>query len=110
MKIGKRRVYIAGPMTGIANYNREAFEEAAKRIAETTRLIPVHTAWLELGYDYEDYIQISLDMLIMCHLITTLPGWEGSIGAQREMRMAERQAIPHVALDDLMNKYPKTEY
>lgn len=110
MTVQRPRVYIAGPMTGIDNYNREAFMAAASEIANTARLLPVHTAWLELGYDYEDYIRISLDLVGLCDVITALPGWENSIGAQREVRRAEQLGIPHIELSELAHKYPKTEY
>lgn len=105
-----RRIYIAGPMTGIANYNRKAFWEAAKKITEETCLVPVHTAWIELGFAYNDYIELSLDLLWICDIITALPDWERSAGARREVRHATQLGIPFVELDDLFDRYPKHDY
>ncbi len=110
MKIGKRRVYIAGPMTGIANYNRRAFFEAAQTITDKTCLVPVHTAWMCIGYDYETYMDMSLDLLELCEFVTTLPGWEDSIGAQREILFAQKNGIPHVEFGELFVQFPKYDY
>lgn len=103
----RKRVYIAGPMTGLNNYNREAFIEAARSIAAHTCLIPVHTAWLEDGFGDKDYMDMSIDLLEDCDYITTLPGWRESEGAQTEVRYAKGRGIPLIEFKDLFSEYPK---
>lgn len=102
-----KRVYIAGPMTGHDNYNREAFIEAARQIAASTCLIPVHTAWMADGLAYEDYMDLSIDLLEDCDLITGLTGWRESPGAQLEVQYAKGNSIPYVEFKDLFHEYPK---
>lgn len=103
----RKRIYIAGPMTGLDNYNREAFIEAARQIATSTCLIPVHTAWMCDGFKYEDYMDMSIDLLEDCDYITTLPGWRESQGAQIEVRYAKGRGIPLIEFKDLFGEFPK---
>nr|WP_072513803.1 DUF4406 domain-containing protein [Ndongobacter massiliensis] len=73
------KVYIAGPMTGIKNYNREAFFEVGERVAELGHT-PVHTANMEDGLYYETYIHEGLARLSTCDAMLLLPGYEKSNG------------------------------
>ena len=73
------RVYIAGPMTGIKNRNKEAFFEAAEKIEELGHT-PVHTADMEEGLYYDTYIHESLARLSTCGAMLLLPGYDKSNG------------------------------
>lgn len=90
------KVYIAGPMTGIPEYNFPAFFQAAR-------------AWQKRGWDVvnpaeldgEDttqpwayYLRRDLKVLVDCHAIAVLPGWENSKGASLEVEVAERLNMP----------------
>lgn len=73
------RVYIAGPMTGLPEFNFPAFHAAAK-------------AWREHGWDvvnpaeafdgatdrpYSDYVAYDMEVLRTCDAIAMLDGWDG---------------------------------
>lgn len=91
------KVYIAGPMTGYENYNREAFLRAAKKL-ESIGLEPVHTASLPDGLDYEVYLEKSLAAMVECKAICLLPGWEFSKGALMEYGYAKYRELPEIRL------------
>lgn len=94
----KRKIYIAGPMTGIARWNRPAFVKAAERLRG-------------LGWEVKSPIEISdtfgsqntivttpglldtvideeLAQLAKCDAIYLLTGWENSRGAKTELQLA----------------------
>lgn len=86
------KVYIMGPMTGLPNFNREAFFEKAK---ELTGLgyTAIHTADMPNGLEYDDYIKESLNRLSKCDAYVKLPGWEKSNGVKIELAEASKLGI-----------------
>lgn len=103
--VTRKRIYIAGPMTGLDNYNREAFIEAARQIATKTNLIPVHTAWVRDGLDWEEYMELAQDMLSLCDLVCVLPGHMESKGAQIEVKLARDAGMPVIELDKVVEEF-----
>ncbi|MDD7317110.1 MAG: DUF4406 domain-containing protein [Prevotellaceae bacterium] len=91
------KVYIAGPMTGYENYNREAFFEAAIKL-KLRGAEPVHTASLPDGLGYEVYLEKSLEALDGCDAICFLRGWEESKGALMEYGYAKSRGLPEIKL------------
>lgn len=80
------RIYVAGPMTGLPEFNYPAFRAAAEELRD-------------LGYDVEDpstnvnptpgdyhgWLRAGLAQLIWCNAVALLPGWEASGGARLEV-------------------------
>lgn len=95
----KNRIYIAGPMTGLPNYNFEAFDNAEK-ILKARGLEPMNPAnigrkWLiENSHrepnesEYQDILRQDKELLNQCSMIYLLRGWEKSRGAKIELRHA----------------------
>ena len=86
----KNRVYIAGPMTGHADYNYPAFHEAA-RVLRGCGLVVVSPAELhgnDFSKTHEEYLAVDLAALDTCGTIFLLPGWEISRGAREELAAA----------------------
>jgi hypothetical protein len=75
----KPRIYIAGPMTGLPEFNYPAFNAAA-------------AAWRADGWDvvnpaeehdgktdlpYEEYVKVDIPQIASCDALAVLPGWNG---------------------------------
>lgn len=90
------RLYLAGPMTGIPEYNYPVFHEA-----EVLRVAPhvevVNPARLHVHEDgtpdftkeRHEYLRASLEAVLTVDAVLTLPGWESSAGARLELQVAE---------------------
>lgn len=84
------RVYIAGPMTGIAEFNFPAFNKEAVRLRAEglTVLNPADHGIVE-GAEWADYLRHDIAGLATCQRIHLLPGWEKSKGARLEVTIAQ---------------------
>jgi hypothetical protein len=84
------KVYIAGPMTGIQDYNKLAFVGASKTLQDDGYVVynPQNTADGQMDLPYEFYLQEAVKMLVECDYIYLLPGWENSKGATLEAFVA----------------------
>ncbi|MCK9606229.1 MAG: DUF4406 domain-containing protein [Methylomonas sp.] len=92
---GQDRIYLAGPMSGIADFNYPAFNHAAEQLrakgfvvenpAENTP--PICNSW-------PGYMRIALRQMLTCDMVVFLPGWRQSKGAQLERQVANRLSIP----------------
>lgn len=80
-------VYIAGPMTGKPNYNREAFAAKMKELIEQGYTV-LSPHFLPDGLQYRDYIAIGLAQVQAAEAIFMLPGWRESDGARAEFMLA----------------------
>ena len=83
------RIYIAGPMTGYENFNREAFhraEDALKREGHTV----LNPAVLPDGLTQPHYMDICMAMLRCGDAVYMLKGWQQSAGARAELALAEK--------------------
>lgn len=81
------KIYIAGPMTGLPDYNRPAFNAAAKILSQSGETV-LNPAVLPDGMKHEEYMTICLAMVEVCDTVMLLPGWEKSVGAQMEHKRA----------------------
>ena len=83
-----KTIYISGPMSGIENLNRSAFERAEKKIQEMGHIALNPHRFPELE-SYEDYLLLDMEMIAMAaDAIALLPGWENSPGAKKELKAA----------------------
>lgn len=84
------RVYIAGPMTGLPEYNFPAFnaKEAELRAIGFEVENPTAHGIVE-GATWADYMAYDLTRLALCNTIYLLPGWRKSKGASIERNIAE---------------------
>ncbi|EIT0628895.1 DUF4406 domain-containing protein [Escherichia coli] len=80
-------VFIAGPMTGYHNFNRDEFNAEA-RILEERGFTVLNPAILPDGLQHEQYLQITLSMLEQADAVFLMNGWEKSTGATREFDRA----------------------
>jgi Domain of unknown function (DUF4406) len=93
------RVYISGPMTGIAEFNFPAFHAQAARLralgfhVENPAENPHCDSW-------QEYMRLDIARLVLCDWLLMLPGWERSKGATIEHRLASDIGLKIVFLDD----------
>lgn len=83
------RVYIAGPMTGYENYNRDEFDGAAYKISLSGHT-PLNPAALPDGLTQAQYMDICFAMIRAADAIYLLKGYEESKGAMAELAYAEK--------------------
>jgi hypothetical protein len=89
------KVYIAGPMTGLPEFNHPAFNTAT-------------ALWRKAGWDvinpvelddtthkpHHVYLRKDIQELMRCDAIAILPNWESSPGASAEVAAAKACNIP----------------
>jgi hypothetical protein len=94
MNFKDKIVYLAGPMSGLPNYNREAFF-AEEKILQKGGAIVLNPATSPDGLrSHDSYMRIALAMLGEADLMVVLPGWEKSVGVAMEMDFAAKNKIP----------------
>ncbi|TLP71687.1 DUF4406 domain-containing protein [Pseudomonas nitroreducens] len=83
------RIYLAGPMTGLPEFNYPAFHAEAERLRELGYHVenPAEHGVID-GCEWADYLRLDLQKLITCEAIALLPGWDKSKGARLEYHVA----------------------
>lgn len=89
MTTAPKRIYIAGPMTGLPGYNYAAFNSAAAHLRALGHTVenpaenpvPPCKSW-------EGYMRLGLRQLTHCDTIALLPNWTDSRGACVEYDLA----------------------
>jgi len=99
------RVYVAGPMTGIEDFNYPAFNAVADQLRALGYEVenPADHGVVE-GAQWADYMAYDLTRLGLCGVIALLPDWEKSQGARLEVLIAERLGMTVVNAHDLVTR------
>lgn len=89
------QIYLAGPMTGIMDYNFDAFHEAAAawRDCGHTVINPAENFYGDKTLPYGTYLRTAIKQVVEADAIALLPGWENSHGATLEAAIAETLAL-----------------
>lgn len=85
------RIYVAGPMTGIEDFNFPAFNQASEMLRAKGYIVenPAEHGIID-GAEWADYMAYDLTRIGLCGSVYLLPGWEQSKGAQLEVLIATR--------------------
>lgn len=83
------RIYLSGPMSGIADNNFPAFHDWAARLRDQGYDV-VSPAEIEEAGSWEMCLRADLRELCTCDAIALMPGWENSKGANLELHVAHR--------------------
>lgn len=85
-----KRIYIAGPMTGLPELNFPAFHAAAATLRGFGFEV-VNPAEINVHQDgrWEDCMRADIRELVTCDAVALLPGWKQSRGAQLEHHIAQ---------------------
>lgn len=100
------RIYVAGPMTGLPDFNFPAFNAAAAQLRA-------------LGYDVENpaenpeppcgswlaYMRMAIVQVAKCDALVLLPGWEQSKGARVEFQLAVGLELRAMPLEQFLGRY-----
>nr|WP_232536103.1 DUF4406 domain-containing protein [Comamonas testosteroni] len=83
------RVYVAGPMTGLPDFNFPAFTAAAAGLRAKGWHVenPAEHGIVD-GAEWADYLHYDLGRLATCAAMYLLPGWSQSRGATLEVHVA----------------------
>lgn len=98
MKTQKKKIYVAGPMRGLPEFNYPAFNRA-ELVLRNLGYEVVNPAKMGDKYGTADELNANKDLLdrLMheeleaiagCHAIYLLRGWERSFGARQELQLA----------------------
>lgn len=88
-----QRLYISGPMSGIAECNYPAFNKAAKEL-EALGYVVENPAATATGSSYREIIKEDVRALMLCDGLAMLEGWWTSNGARLEMHLAGVLQMP----------------
>lgn len=109
------KVYIAGPMTGIKDWNFPAFFQAEEELTALgfDVINPAHNdgatvqeALQSAGSPespnklWSDYMKRDLPHVMSVDMLCLLPGWQNSRGAQLEVHVAKALGLPLMVLKD----------
>lgn len=100
------RLYIAGPMTGLPEFNYPAFFEAAERLEAEgyDTLNPARTDGRDGCETWLDYMRAALRDLADCDGIAVLSGWADSKGAALEVQIAHGLQLPVAPVSEWLQK------
>lgn len=109
------KLYIAGPMTGVKDWNFPAFFEAEEQLEYLGYSVEnparhdgntVEEALAKVGTaenpveKWEFYVKRDLKYLLECAGVVLLPGWQESKGARLEVHIAKQLKMPLFILRD----------
>jgi hypothetical protein len=82
-------LYVAGPMTGLPDFNYPAFRAAATELRDAGYVVEDPSANINpTPDDYHGWLRAGLAQLITCDGVALLDGWEASGGARLEVNVA----------------------
>lgn len=97
------RLYLAGPMSGLPEFNFPAFHARASalRLEGHTVLNPAELDGGDTSGTWAEYLRRDLALLLECEAVAVLPGWEKSRGANLEVHVARSLEMPVLHADTL---------
>lgn len=98
-----KRIYLSGPMTGIAEHNFPAFNAEAARLGALGYDVvnPVDINPIEAQSSWHECLRNDLAALLTCDTLALLDGWQGSAGAHLEMHVAHRVGMEIVVAREI---------
>ena len=84
--------YLSGPMTGLPDYNRPAFDEAAETLRKQGYAVfsPSEVGSRDQIMSRSWYMRKDIEALLQSDAVMMLPDWEQSEGAKLEFEIAKQ--------------------
>lgn len=99
------RLYLSGPISNDSEYLAKFNEAQAYFMSEGYEVVnPANMCFVMQGMKWEEYMQIDLELLEKCDALVQLPGWEDSLGCQREYGYALARDKCIIAAEDLYGR------
>lgn len=99
------RLYLSGPISSDPMF-KEKFSKAQSALTlKGYRVVNPANLYMVLDKQstWEDYLTIDAELLSMCDMLVQLPGWENSLGCQREYGIAFARCMNVVNLEELID-------
>lgn len=89
-------IYLSGPMTGLPDYNRPAFDEIAQQLRALGKSVfnPGDIGPKENIMPRDWYMRRDIEGLLKSDSVYVLPGWQKSEGAKLEIEIAKQLRLP----------------
>lgn len=96
------KVYLSGPMSGLAEFNFPAFHAAAAEL-RSRGLDVVSPAEVnpDTSMTWEQCLRADIKALCDCDALALLDGWENSKGAHLELQVAHRLGLKITTVERL---------
>jgi hypothetical protein len=100
------KIYLAGPMSGIPDWNYPAFDQAAMRLRAAGYEVknPADNHGRRTDLPRATYLRTAVRQVTRCRAIALLPGWEESPGARLEVAVAEELGLPVCLVEDMLGE------
>lgn len=91
------RLYIAGPMTGVPEFNYPLFNRVQAKLVTAGYVVinPARNVPPVPEPRWSDYMRMSVAQVASVDGIAVLPGWQDSAGATLEVKLANDLGIEH---------------
>jgi hypothetical protein len=107
---GMNKLYLSGPMTGIANYNHELFDRVAAEFRHVGFEVcsPAEFFDGDITRERDEYMREAFKYLLEADTVVILPGWESSKGARLEIMIAQELGLNLVEYVEPEERDPDT--
>lgn len=99
------KVYLSGPMTGLLDSNRQAFDRAAEKARalgyEVVSPIEIDYQGDKSQWSWAGRLRVDIGKLVTCDLVATLPNWKMSRGANLEVSIAKALGMKTIPIERL---------
>ena len=97
------KLYIAGPMSQLPEFNYPAFMDAERQLVAAGYEVenPARPGQVD-GWTWQDYMKRGIRQMLDCEGVALLPGWEDSPGARIEAQLARSLEMPAADLDYIL--------